>query len=173
MCLPTNSVIMSTESLCQMNRFLSFDGRVVNIDDVMRLMHWLEVEGYISVQDFWDYHMALADHYHRGILPGDQRFFVPAIVGNSGTIEYFIPALTDIYRTFVDVEGAWGRIDALWLEEPILELVTVDDNGDMETTGMSSMTLSDDDVLDPDSVIDEALLAACEFAYDTFGVDEI
>lgn len=173
MCSPTNLVIMSTTPVSQMNQMLSFDGRVVNIDDVMRLLHWLEFEGFINTQDFWDYHLALADHYHRGILPGEQRFFSPDIVGNCGTLEFLLVALGDIYRTFVDVEGSWARIDALWMEEPVLELITVGDDGDMETTGMSSVTLSDADLLDPDSVIDEALQAACEFAYETFGTDEI
>jgi len=134
-------------TLSQQNEWITFDNRTVHVDDVVRLLNYLQDEGIIGDETFVEYHDALADHFHRGILPGFSRFFVPSIAHGHGRHLYFLPALATLYRMYID-DGA--IIADLRLE--------FEAEADSDTDETSSMTYSD--VTDPTDVINQCLLDA-------------
>lgn len=108
------------------------------------------VDGRVFTENEGNHYLAaLENHFYRGILPGLTRFPVPPV----GEF-YFLPALRVLWENYVAPPAQVVELRREWAEEEL---------GDTD-----SLTLSDDsdllgEPLDPDSVIDEMLLAHYEF----------
>ena len=146
MCIVQNEPTMPTRVTSQQNEMLSFGGRTVHVDNIVRLIEFLR-DGNVFTEDMADtYWNALHDHFHFGILPGDQRFPMPAPAPDM----YFLPALTFLFDNYTDPPETYEAMRIEFSED--------------DTTQLSS--LDGEDLFDPDDVIDQCLLDAVELEFD-------
>lgn len=145
MCNVTNRPTMPTRIESQQNEWLTFGDRTVHVDNVVRLLEFL-LDGNVFTDEMANqYWYALHDHFHYGILPGDQRFPLPA----PAPPLYFLPALTVLFDNYTDPPETYRAMQVEW--------------SDGDDTTLS--TLDGEDLLappDPDNVIDQFLLDAVE-----------
>lgn len=130
----------------QVNEFLNFGDRNVHVDNIVRLLDFLVDGGSFTPQQADLYWNALYEHYHHGVLPGMERFPLPGIDREL----YFLPALTVLFDNYIDPPTQLESIRIEWSEEVL-----------SDTDSLTDSELSDlvGDIIDPDSVIDECLLA--------------
>lgn len=150
MCLISNMPSL-TQRVSQENEFLSFGGRTVHVDNIVRLLDFLVDGGAFTLEQSDLYWNALSDHFHYGVLPGMRRFPTPG-----GPDLYFLPALTVLFDNYIDPPAQIETIRLEWGEEVLSDT-------DSLTNSVVSDLLGED--LDPDNVIDQMLLDAVELEY--------
>ena len=142
---------MPTRIISQENEFITFGERTVHVDNVVRLLDFLMDSTDFNQDDYDMYYAALDNHFHRGILPGFNRFRLPG-----GRWMYFLPALTVLWDNYIDPPAQIEGLRLEWAEEELSDTDSLTDDELEDLVG---------ELIDPDNVIDQMLLDAVELEY--------